>query len=114
MNLKKALQALNIFCSKSLFNFANGVDGEIISLNKIKLNYNFTTPKIYNIVDYLKIGVNDALTNNHDALEDCKVVLKKLNNVIGQTTNKNNKISINETTRSPLIHELVLKYDKNN
>lgn len=109
ISLKEALEQMNKFCLSANYNFSNGVDGEIIDLNKIKLDCNCTTPKVYNVREFLALHPKKGLINTHNALEDCKVMLGKLNHAA--TINK--VISFQETTQSPLVKELVLNYGEN-
>ena len=86
------------------------MDGEIIQLNKIKFNFNFKTPKILNIAEFLKLKNNEKSINSHSALEDCKIVLQKFKSVIKNKKLLNNKITFKETTYSPLNSNLTLEY----
>ena len=100
-DLKNALIKLNEFCSDSIYNFSNGVDGEIIQLNKIKFNFNFKTPKILNIAEFLKLKNNEKSINSHSALEDCKIVLQKFKSVIKNKKLLNNK---SHSKRQLIVH----------
>jgi inhibitor of KinA sporulation pathway (predicted exonuclease) len=112
-DLKNALLKLNEFCSDSIYNFSNGVDGEIIQLNKTKFNISFRTPKILNIAEFLKLNNNEKSINSHSALEDCKIVLQKFKLAITNKKILNNTIALKETTYSPLNSNLILKYYEN-
>jgi len=110
ITLKEALKKLNNFCLNANYNFSNGVDGEIIELNKIKLNFKFLTPEIYNIREFLATHTIMGLINTHNALEDCRVMFIKLKSIMA----KKKITSFQETTASPLVKELVLNYGENN
>lgn len=110
ISLKEALKKMTNFCLNANYNFSNGVDGEIIKLNKIKLNIKSLTPEIYNFREFLASDPKKGLINTHNALEDCRVMLRKLNHI----ATKKKITSFQETTFNPLVRKLVLNYGKNN
>ena len=110
ISLKEALKKMTNFCLNANYNFSNGVDGEIIKLNKIKLNIKSLTPEIYNVREFLASDPKKGLINTHNALEDCRVTLRKLNHI----ATKKKITSFQETTFNPLVRKLVLNYGKNN
>ena len=91
VDLKEALKKLNKFCKKSSANVSNGIEEIMINVNKTKYGFKLNTPKILNISNQLKIEANKKIVNNHNPVDDCRNVLKKLNNLIKfSNVSKNN------------------------
>lgn len=82
VGLKDALKKLNKFCNNGLVNISNGIEEIMINLNKTKYGFKLKTPTILNISGQLKIEANKKIINNHNPIDDCRNVLKKLNNLI--------------------------------